>query len=576
MAQKKLAASSGLTFTSGFRDPARRLGDGDIVIVGAGLAGLFTALKLAPLPVTVVSAAPLGEGASSVWAQGGIAAAVGLGDTPEKHAADTVLAGAGLVVDSIATLVAEEGPARIRDLLEFGVPFDRDLEGHFVLSREAAHSAARVVRVSGDRAGAQIMQALIHHVRRTPSIRVLEGFEAEDLIMDAGVAPGAPARVVGVRLSRPDVRGKGSYDLIPASAVVLATGGIGALFEVTTNPAFARGEAIAFAARAGAVIADAEFVQFHPTALDVDKDPAPLASEALRGEGATLVNRAGVRFMSALHADGELAPRDIVARGVFAELAAGRGAFLDCRAAIGAKFPTAFPTVYGHCIAAGIDPVTQPIPIAPAVHYHMGGIATDAFGRTSVEGLWAVGEVASTGLHGANRLASNSLLEAVVFGERVARDVRELTGGESQRVEAQTYCVEAGRKGLSKIRRADLISRLRQTMSAKVGVVRSGRSLAEALADLVEIERMARAAGDRTVINMALAAEFVAGAALMRRESRGGHFRADFPEEAARAERSFLTLADIRALTRVEVPSSSRRVEADAQPRPIAMPFDAR
>lgn len=556
MAQKTRHRSTGF---EGFRDPARTLGTGDIVIVGAGLAGLYTALKLAPLPVTVVSAAPLGEGASSVWAQGGIAAAVGLGDTPEQHAADTIAAGAGLVVPEIAKLVAEEGPARIRDLLRYGVPFDRDLEGHFVLSREAAHSTARVVRVSGDRAGAQIMQALIAEVRRTPSIRVLEGFEAEDLILDAAEAPGAGPRVVGVRLSRPDVRGKGAYDLLPASAVIVATGGLGALFAVTTNPAFSRGEAIAFAARAGAVIADAEFVQFHPTALDVDKDPAPLASEALRGEGATLINRDGFRFMTALHAEAELAPRDIVARGVFAEIAAGRGAFLDCREAIGARFADAFPTVYAHCVAAGIDPATQPIPIAPAVHYHMGGIATDASGRTSVEGLWAVGEVASTGLHGANRLASNSLLEAVVFGERAAADVRRLAGGEGLRVEAQTYCVEAGRKGLSKIRRADLVSRLRHTMSAKAGVIRSGRELGEALQELVAIEQQAR--GDKSLVNMAVAACFVTGAALLRKESRGGHFRADFPHEnAALAERTFLTLADIRALTTDATPQRADAV----------------
>ena len=306
-------------------------GVGDIVIIGAGLAGLFTALKLAPLPVTVIAAAPLGEGASSMWAQGGIAAAVGKGDSTAKHAADTIAAGGGIVDEDVARLVADEGPDRIRDLLTYGVPFDRDLEGHYVLSKEAAHSEKRVVRVSGDKAGAAIMQALIAAVRKTPSIRVLEGYEADDLIAKNG-------RVEGVRLIRPTTPGNGSYAFVPASAVVLATGGVGALFALTTNPSYAKGEALAMAARAGAVIADPEFVQFHPTAIDAGIDPAPLATEALRGEGATLVNSNGERFMKAIDPRAELAPRDVVARAVYAELNAGRGVYLDCHEAIGREF----------------------------------------------------------------------------------------------------------------------------------------------------------------------------------------------------------------------------------------------
>lgn len=526
-----------------FRDPATELGPGHVVVIGAGLAGLFTALRLAPLPVTVVAAAPLGEGASSVWAQGGIAAAVGDGDTPEHHAADTIAAGGGLVDEHVARLVASEGPQRIRDLLAYGVPFDRDGSGGFLLSREAAHSMSRVVRVSGDRAGAAIMQALIAAVRKTPSIRVLERYVAEDLIVTAGT--GAGARVTGVRLARTDADGSGLFDLIPASAVVLATGGIGALYDVTTNPGYARGEAIAFAARAGAVIADAEFVQFHPTAIDAHMDPAPLASEALRGEGAILVNRAGERFMRRLHPDAELAPRDIVARGVFAEIAAGRGAFLDCRAAIGAHFPEAFPTVYAYCRSAGIDPVNGLIPVAPAAHYHMGGIATDVRGRTTVEGLWAVGEVASTGLHGANRLASNSLLEAAVFGARVASDIATLVAHTASAPEPKTYRVKGSLTASA--RREALCSHLRHTMSADVGVVRDAASLESALSILRGIE--AEAKGDSMIVNMAIAAQFVAGAALLRRESRGAHFRTDYPQtvEVLR-QRSHLTLDALAAI----------------------------
>lgn len=529
--------------TRGFADPADTLGAGDIVVIGAGLAGLFTALRLAPLPVTVVAAAPLGEGASSVWAQGGIAAAVGEGDTPEQHAADTIAAGGGIVDARVAETVAEEAPSRIADLLRYGVPFDRDLEGHFVLSREAAHSRPRVVRVSGDRAGAAIMQSLIATVKQTPSIRVLEGYEALDLILDAG---SGGDRVCGVRLVRTDAKGTGTFDFMPASAVVLATGGAGALYSVTTNPIYARGEAIAFAARAGAVIADAEFVQFHPTAIDAGIDPAPLASEALRGEGATLINRAGERFMLRRDPAGDLAPRDVVARAVFAEIAAGRGAFLDGRTAIGANFPQAFPTVYAHCRAAGIDPATQPIPVAPAAHYHMGGVATDLFGRTTLEGLWAVGEVASTGLHGANRLASNSLLEAVVLGARVAEDIGRLVSPHKAHPIAKTYRTGPDRL-LDAGRRVHLIARLRAVMSEDVGVVRNGAGLERALAAAREIGE--EAGDDRTVVNMALAAEIIAGSALLRTESRGAHFRSDFPHpEVALQHRSAVTLREIRAI----------------------------
>ncbi len=517
----------------GFRDPENPFGPGDIVIIGAGLAGLFTALRLAPRPVTIIAAAPLGEGASSAWAQGGIAAAVGEGDTAESHAADTIAAGCGTVDGDIANMVAEEAPGRIRDLLRYGVPFDCDLEGHFILSREAAHSAKRIVRVSGDRAGAAIMQALIAAVRNTPSIRVLEGYEAEDLLLDAG-------RVTGVRLIRGEARGNGTYEFLPASAVVLATGGIGALYAVTTNPAYARGEAIAFAARAGAVIADPEFVQFHPTAMDIGVDPAPLATEALRGEGAMLVNGHGEHFMTSIHPAGDLAPRDIVARGVFAEIIAGRGANLDCRTAIGARFAQSYPTVYAHCRAAGIDPASDLIPVAPAAHYHMGGVATDTVGRTNVEGLWAAGEVASTGLHGANRLASNSLLEAVVFGARVATDIKAVVSDSQAAPIAELRLVKGSPKADAAHRRK-AIQLLRRTMTEDVGVVRTAEDLRRALATLGEIADEAR--GDSVLSNMTLTARFVAAAALQRKESRGGHFRSDYPKPvAALGRRSFLSL----------------------------------
>jgi len=510
--------------------------EGDVVIVGAGLAGLFTALKLAPMPVTVVAAAPLGQGASTGWAQGGVAAAVGATDAPELHAADTVAAGAGTVDEAVARFVAAEGPARIADLSGEGVPFDREPDGEFALSQEAAHSRRRVVHVSGDRTGAAILEALIARVRATPSIRVLEGYEADELIV-------ADGRVEGVRLVRAGTLGREVYEYVPACAVVLATGGVGALYAVTTNPTYARGESIAMAARAGAVIGDPEFVQFHPTAIDAGLDPAPLATEALRGEGAILVNRYGQRFMFAIDPRGELAPRDVVARAVFTEIAAGRGAFLDCRDAIGARFPDAFPTVYGLSRKAGIDPIHDLIPVAPAAHYHMGGIATDARGRSSIPGLWAVGEVASTGLHGANRLASNSLLEAVVFAARAAADIKEL--GRGSRNAPRTQLQHVGSLVADHTEtRAPAVARLRRTMSDDVGVVRNAAGLKRAISILRDIER--QAGPDRVLANMALTARFIAAGALLREESRGAQARSDFPDaDSAYAHRTFLTLDDI-------------------------------
>ncbi|MEO1207781.1 MAG: L-aspartate oxidase [Pseudomonadota bacterium] len=526
--------------SAGFRpfEPSATSGTtGDIVIIGAGLAGLFAALKLSPLPVTVVSAAPLGEGASSAWAQGGIAAAVGFGDTPKSHTSDTIKAGGGLVDEAVAHTIAAEAPDRIADLLRYHVPFDRDLQGHFVLSREAAHSEKRVVRVTGDRAGHAIMQALIATVRKTPSIRVLEGFAAEDLIMSDGA-------ISGVRLMRTRLDGDTAYELVPANAVILATGGLSGLFAATTNPEYARGEGIGMAARAGATIADPEFVQFHPTALDVAARPTPLATEALRGEGATLVNKDGRRFMPAIHDDAEMAPRDIVARAVFEENASGRGSYLDCREAIGADFKVRFPTVYAHCQRHGLDPETDLLPVTPAAHYHMGGIATDLNARTDVPGLWAIGEVAATGLHGANRLASNSLLEATVMAARAAGDIASATkSGDLVRAELRA-CPASGR--VHEPARIAILTEIGETLSEKAGVVRNGTDLESAQQTIGNALAIAKAADDTALINASLAAAFLITAALPRHESRGGHHRSDYPEiDEALQTRTFITLDDV-------------------------------
>ncbi len=475
----------------------------DILIVGAGLAGLFLALKLAPRRCTVIALAPLGQAAASAWAQGGLAAALSPKDEPSLHAADTVAAGAGIVDPVVARLIAEDGPARVRDLLELGVPFDRTAEGELALSLEAAHSRARVARVSGDLAGKAIMEALTYAVAASAHIEVIERVRALSLLQDAN------GRIGGVLAQD----ASGALVELHARETVLCAGGSGGLYAITTNPKSSQGDAIAMAYTAGALISDPEFVQFHPTAIDIGRDPAPLATEALRGEGAHLVDASGRAFMSKYHRLGDLAPRDEVARAIHTERQAGRGAFLDCSKAVGAHFPEHFPTVFEACMSAGIDPRTQPIPVAPAMHYHMGGILTDLWGRTTLEGLSACGESASTGAHGANRLASNSLLEAVVFAERAARRLKEtdLKDAGELRGEAPPEMNE-----LSMIE-------LRKRMHGQVGVVRDAIGLG-AILDWIEAAK-ANVGQARALV----AAQLIAAGALARRESRGGHFRGDYP-----------------------------------------------
>ena len=507
---------------------------GRIVIVGAGLGALYAALKLAPHPVLLISPETLGEGASSAWAQGGVAAAMALPDSPQSHAADTETAGAGTVDAGIARLVTSEARQHILDLTALGAPFDRDAAGGYVMSREAAHSRPRVVRVKGDQAGREIMQTLIAEVRRSPSVQVAEGVMASGLAVEDGTVTGVWVE----RSSRPSGR-----ILLKSPAVLLAGGGSGGLFAITTNPPRIRGQVIGMAARAGATVADAEFVQFHPTAIVTGQDPAPLATEALRGEGAVLLNNLGERFMLGVHPDAELAPRDIVARAVYLERQAGREPVLDTREALGAELPQRFPAVAEACISAGIDPVLQPIPVAAAAHYHMGGIAVDETGRASLNRLWVCGEASSTGLHGANRLASNGLLEALVFARICAEGIAETVGAATQTPEI-ALDFPAGGQAVNEA----AVQRLRAAMSDGVGVVRDARGLKTALRIIAEIEAEA---GLESLRNMAATATLIAAAALARTESRGGHYRADFPKtDPVLAKRSFFTLAeaqDIRA-----------------------------
>lgn len=486
------------------------------VIIGAGLAGLATALQLAPEPVVVLAREPLGHGAASALSQGGIAAAIGAGDEPALHAADTVAAGDGLVDTATASRVAEAAPAAIMTLLRLGARFDRDGADRLQLGLEAAHSRRRIVHAEGDGTGREVMRALVAAVRRTPSITVVEHADARRLVLADGA-------IAGVAAAGP----LGPF-YVPTARVVIATGGIGALYRHTTNPLGAVGQGLALAARAGAVLADMEFVQFHPTALDAGRDPMPLVSEAVRGEGAILVDETGERFMADLPG-AELAPRDVVAREVWRRQAQGHRVFLDARAALGHRFAARFPGIAASCRAAGIDPATAPIPVRPAAHYHMGGIAVDAAGRSSVAGLWACGEAASTGLHGANRLASNSLLEAVVAAGWVAESV---AGQPPRRARAW----RAGH--LPPAARADLV---RGIVSAGLGVLRDREGLAAAIGALRPL-----AFGSGPSADPALVGLFVAVAALRREESRGSHCRTDFPRHApGAARRSELHLDDV-------------------------------
>ncbi len=534
----------------------------DAVVVGSGLGGLVAALSLAPAAVTIITKTARPEGGSSLWAQGGIAAAVGPGDTPADHAADTVAAGAGLSDPERARHLAEAGVQALDWLIAQGVPFDRDAAGQLLFGREAAHGRPRVVHAGGDATGAVLMDALTRRAAATPSIEILENTFAAELVVDDG-------RVRGV-LSHSAASG---WVLHAAPVVIVATGGIGMAWTHTTNPVEATGDGLAMAARAGAVLADLEFVQFHPTALAAPGGGAnlPLLTEALRGAGATLVDETDARFLARLHPAAELAPRDVVAAAIHGHLAEGHGVFLDIRPVLAGPERDHFPTAARYAREAGFDPAAEPLPVVPAAHYHMGGIAIDERGRTSLPGLWACGEVATTGIHGANRLASNSLLEALVFARSVAADVLA-----QPRLPAGTAV-----PGLPLLPRpgsdaaiAAIVARIRETMSGRVGIVRDAEGLSRALAELAALEAeldalcephavgpdgngrgkavaceyaaLVRTSGEAR--NRAIVGQLVALAALNRQESRGAHRRRDYPAAADAWRHSQpLTIASLSA-----------------------------
>lgn len=526
-----------------------------VVVVGSGAAGLACALALAPAPVALLTKTALPDGGSSLLAQGGIAAALGPDDSPERHAADTLAAGDGLSDPQGAMDLAVDGIDALKAVIAAGLPVDREADGRLALGREAAHSQARIVHAGGDAVGRNLVATLLARTAATPSVTLSPGTLAVDLVVEGG-------RIAGLLACHR----RWGWIFYRTPAVVLATGGLGVLWRETTNPAEATGDGLAMAARAGARLSDLEFMQFHPTALlpkdDTGGARLPLLTEALRGAGARLIDREGRPVMQDSHPLGDLAPRDAVARAIRRRRAAGDEVYLDLRPALAARGPSAFPQALSLCRDAGYDPVRAPVPVAPAAHYHMGGVATDACGRTSIPGLWACGEVAATGVHGANRLASNSLLEALVFAGRVAESLRR----PARQTRPQAWAparivppaVTRAREAIPPTRK-----RLRTIMSHHVGILRQGSGLAAAAETLQRLEaRFDLPTGppnrrDRTgfedlrswceLRNLLLAGRLIALAALRRAESRGAHFRSDVPRRRSDwARHQSLTAADLR------------------------------
>ena len=496
----------------------------DVIVVGSGIAGLTAALRARALGRTVllVTKAQVNEG-STRWAQGGIAAALSEEDSPEEHLHDTLVAGVGLCDADAVRILVTEGPPAVRELIEVGAHFDRDASGEIALTREGGHLRDRIAHAGGDATGAEISRALVAAVRRDPGIEVVENALALDLLRDAtGAAQGVTLHVMG----------SGQRDGIGAAlapAVILATGGFGQVFGQTTNPYVSTGDGVALALRAGADIADMEFVQFHPTVMwlgPLAQGQQPLVSEAVRGEGAVLLDNSGTRFMLDQHPLADLAPRDIVAKAIMRRMReeGSPHVWLDGRMLGADTWLQRFPTILESCRSRGIDPVTDLIPVAPAQHYVSGGVRTDLSGRASIPGLYACGEVACTGVHGANRLASNSLLEGLVFARRIIAAL-----GEDEVVVRDPMPLPSNDGLLPHgVRRP-----IQQVMDTDAGVLRSANSLLEAETALQEFGAASGAAPsteDWETANIHQIASVLVRHALIRTETRGSHWREDFPD----------------------------------------------
>jgi L-aspartate oxidase len=492
----------------------------DFIIVGAGVAGLRAAIELNQHgSVLCLAKRELNE-SNTQYAQGGIAVALGPDDSPEIHLRDTLAAGAGIVDEAAARILVTEGPKRVRELLDWGIRFDRDEHGQLAFTREGAHSRNRVLHADGDSTGREIGRTLYAHASTLANIQFGAFGFTRDLLLQDG-------RVVGVEILHED----GSIATVTARAVLLATGGTGMIFANTTNPEVATADGEAMALRAGAELSDMEFLQFHPTALYLPGVPRFLLSEALRGEGAYLRNDAGERFMPRYHELAELAPRDVVARAIHHELETSTAdepmVYLDVRHLDGGKLKLRFPRIYQTCLQYGVDITRDLIPTRPAAHYAMGGVRTGLDGRTSLPGLYAAGEAACTGVHGGNRLASNSLLEGLVFGAEAARKMAE-EPAQAKPMHASTVEDEAFGGGDEEALRIET----QRLMESNVGIVRDGNGLSAAVRRLEEIltELPAPTTRERAEArNIAESGLAIALCALARTESRGGHYRSDYP-----------------------------------------------
>ncbi|WP_037850458.1 L-aspartate oxidase [Streptomyces sp. NRRL S-340] len=555
----------------------------DVVVVGSGVAGLTAALRCeaAGLTTVVVTKARLDDG-STRWAQGGIAAALGEGDTPGQHLDDTLVAGAGLCDQEAVRILVTDGPDAVRRLISTGARFDTDDEGGIQLTREGGHHRRRIAHAGGDATGAEVSRALVDAVRAR-GVRTVENALVLDLLTDA------EGRTAGVTLH---VMGEGQHDgvgAVHAPAVVLATGGMGQVFSATTNPSVSTGDGVALALRAGAEVSDLEFVQFHPTVLFLGADAEgqqPLVSEAVRGEGAHLVDADGVRFMVGQHELAELAPRDIVAKGITRRMQEQGAAhmFLDARHFGAAMWEHRFPTILAACRAHGIDPVTEPIPVAPAAHYASGGVRTDSCGRTTVPGLYACGEVACTGVHGANRLASNSLLEGLVYAERIAADIARERSENGLHARVPQPVPPAGQPAHPLLAPETRFA-IQRVMTEGAGVLRSAASLATAADRLEQLHAEARGALEENgktaepgvdtweATNLLCVARVLVAAARLREETRGCHWREDHADrDDARWRRHIVVRLDSARTPLVHTTDTAdfppTRPEATAPRRP--------